>query len=95
VAASGQPDERFAVSHVAIGGDRLALVLGCQAMPSASALPPKLAAVADGVTRGLTDKQIADELGAPLATVRTYVQRVYRRLGVHSRIELARRRAAT
>ena len=55
---------------------------------SQEVLPPSLARVADAVARGLSDKEIAAEIGAPLATVRTYVRRVYSRLGVHSRVAL-------
>lgn len=58
--------------------------------PTSHALPPSLARVADEIARGLTDKEIAQTLGMSVATVRTYVQRIYARLGVHSRVELAR-----
>jgi hypothetical protein len=56
--------------------------LGLQALPQA------LAPVADALSRGLSDKDIARELGMPLATARTYVQRVFRKLRVSSRREL-------
>lgn len=59
------------------------------------ALPTSLAAVADGIARGLSDKEIAAELALSLATVRTYVRRVYARLEVHGRVELARAWAVT
>lgn len=54
-----------------------------------STLPPSLARVAAGVARGLVDKEIARELSIPLPTVRTYVRRIYRRLGVTNRVSLA------
>lgn len=53
-----------------------------------SALPPSLRAVARLAAEGLADKEIADALGRPLSTVRTYMRRVFRRLGVNSRREL-------
>ena len=57
-----------------------------------SALPPSLRAVARLAAEGLADKEIAEVLGRPLSTVRTYMRRVFRRLGVHSRRELMARR---
>jgi DNA-binding NarL/FixJ family response regulator len=56
---------------------------------SQQALPPSLGRVASKVAGGLTNKEIADELDLPLATVRTYVSRIYQRLGVRNRVELA------
>lgn len=57
-------------------------------------LPPRLARVALDLARGYSDKQIASRLDIPFATVRTYVQRIYRRLGVNRRelIALVQRR---
>lgn len=46
--------------------------------------------VARCVARGLTDKEIARELGISLPSVRTYLQRVFDKLGVHRRAALAR-----
>lgn len=51
-------------------------------------LPPSLRLVAEALARGLSDKEIAQETGRTLATVRTYVRRVYRKLEVSSRAEL-------
>jgi DNA-binding CsgD family transcriptional regulator len=42
------------------------------------------------VARGLTDKEIARELGISLPSVRTYLQRVFDKLGVHRRSALGR-----
>jgi len=58
-------------------------------------LPPSLREVADALTLGLSDKEIAARLGKPLATVRTYARRVYVRLGVSSRRELMKRHEVT
>ena len=46
--------------------------------------------VARCVARGLTDKEIARELQLSLPSVRTYLQRVFGKLGVHRRSALAR-----
>jgi DNA-binding NarL/FixJ family response regulator len=40
---------------------------------------------------GRTEKEAAGETGLSLTSVRTYVRRIYDRLRVHSRVELARR----
>jgi DNA-binding CsgD family transcriptional regulator len=53
-------------------------------------LSPREIAVARCVGRGLTDKEIARELSVGLPTVRTYLQRVFDKLGVHRRAALAR-----
>ena len=51
-------------------------------------LPPRLDKIAKLVIAGLTDKQIASRIGLTFSTVRTYVRQIYRRCGVHSRVEL-------
>jgi two-component system nitrate/nitrite response regulator NarL len=43
------------------------------------------------VSQGLTYIEIADEIGVSVNTVKTHVQRIYKRLGVSSRRELAKR----
>lgn len=53
-------------------------------------LSPRETAVARCVGRGLTDKEIARELGIALPSVRTYLQRVFEKVGVHRRAALAR-----
>jgi hypothetical protein len=53
-----------------------------------SALPTSLRGVAEGLVRGLSDKEIALELELPLVTIRTYTSRVFSRLGVSSRREV-------
>lgn len=61
------------------------------ALPAAlEALSPRELEVARCVARGLTDKEIARELGVTQASVRTYLQRVFEKLGVHRRAALAR-----
>lgn len=59
------------------------------APPPATELPPSLERIALLLVRGSTDKEIAHELDLPVTTVRTYVTRIYRRLGVSSRAQLA------
>jgi PAS domain S-box-containing protein len=66
--------------------------------PGVRRLPPKLGGVAHGLTprewevlcqmaEGRGTKEIATELGIASATVRTHVQNLLAKLGVHSRLE--------
>jgi PAS domain-containing protein len=57
-----------------------------------SDLPASLRRIAQRLRMGETDKEIAASTGLSLASVRTYVRRLYARLGVHGRRELMRRR---
>ena len=41
----------------------------------------------DGLAEGLVYKQIADELGVSIHTVRNYIRRIYEKLHVHTRTE--------
>ena len=41
--------------------------------------------------RAATDEQVATSLGISKHTVHAYVQRIYRRFGLHTRVELALR----
>jgi DNA-binding NarL/FixJ family response regulator len=43
--------------------------------------------VLNALGRGLAYKQIADELGISLGTIRTHIERVYQKLHVHSRTD--------
>jgi hypothetical protein len=52
------------------------------------ALPDALRSVAELLSEGLTDKEIAGRLGLPITTARTYVSRVLKRLEMSSRREL-------
>lgn len=54
-----------------------------------AALSPREAEVAQCVCRGLTDKEIARALNIGLPSVRTYLSRVFEKLGVHRRAGLA------
>lgn len=53
-----------------------------------SRLPPRLAAVASGILRGLSDKEIASEMGISVSSARTYVRRLFARVGAHDRAAL-------
>ena len=57
-------------------------------LPDLKHIPPRLAKIARLVVSGCTDKQIAGQTGLSFSTVRTYVRQIYRRLNVHSRVEL-------
>jgi DNA-binding NarL/FixJ family response regulator len=75
-----------------VRGEQLTLVVQGEATPRLEierlGLSPSLHRVADGICRGLADKEIAVELDLSLLTVRTYVHRIFRRLGVTSRTQL-------
>jgi DNA-binding NarL/FixJ family response regulator len=46
---------------------------------------PRQAQIVALVALGLVDKEIAGRLGVSVSTVRTHLQRLYRKMGVHSR----------
>jgi DNA-binding NarL/FixJ family response regulator len=50
-------------------------------------LSPRERSVLDGLAKGLTYKQIADQLGVSIHTVRNYIRRVYEKLHVCTRTE--------
>lgn len=52
-----------------------------------SGLSPREQAVLDGLAKGLTYKQIGDQLGISIDTIRTYIRRIYEKLHVQSRTE--------
>jgi len=57
--------------------------------PAACALSPREREVALAVLRGLTDKQIARELGLSVSSVRTYLGRLFEKTGASRRAGLA------
>jgi DNA-binding NarL/FixJ family response regulator len=67
------------------------VVQSFQAHATASAETEALTAreleVLQGLSRGCPYKEIAHELGISLSTVRTYIQRIYEKLHVHSQTE--------
>ncbi len=52
-----------------------------------ASLAPRELEVLQGLSRGRPYKQIAAEMGISLSTVRTYIQRIYEKLHVHSQTE--------
>lgn len=54
----------------------------------AGSLSPRLSAVLRGLLRGLSEKQVAAELGLSTHTTHDYVKAIYQRFGVRSRGEL-------
>jgi DNA-binding NarL/FixJ family response regulator len=50
-------------------------------------LSPREEAVLDCLAKGLTYKQIADQLSISIDTIRTYIRRIYEKLHVQSRTE--------
>lgn len=50
-------------------------------------LSPREEMVVDRLAKGLTYKQIADQLGISIDTIRTYIRRIYEKLQVQSRTE--------
>lgn len=54
-------------------------------------LPRQQARVVEGILRGKGDKQIAQELGLGVPTVRTYLGRVFDRLGASDRVQVVLR----
>jgi DNA-binding CsgD family transcriptional regulator len=68
---------------------RRSLPAQATAMLPLAALSRREMEVARCVCRGLTDKEIARELAIALPSVRTYLQRLFDKLGVHRRAGLA------
>ena len=53
------------------------------------ALSPKQKELLRHLTAGLSDKEIGDKMGIDATTVRTHLERIMRKTGIHSRTELA------
>jgi len=51
-------------------------------------LSPQQARIVEALLRGMRDKQIAGTLGLRVPTIRTYLDRIFRRVGVQDRVEL-------
>ena len=56
---------------------------------SGDALTPREMDILRLLGRGLGNKEIADELGVSVTTVRTHLNKVYEKVGPMSRVELA------
>jgi DNA-binding NarL/FixJ family response regulator len=59
--------------------------------PNGHPLPPRQAQIARLIARGLTDKEIAVELGVSENTIGRHLGVIYRRLAIHSRTALVAR----
>ena len=57
------------------------------AVDQGALLSPREQAVLDCVAKGLAYKQIAEEMGISVTTIRTYLRRIYEKLHVQSRSE--------
>jgi two-component system, NarL family, nitrate/nitrite response regulator NarL len=52
-------------------------------------LSPKEKAIVSGITRGMRNKEIAYEMGTSEQVIKNYLRRIYDKLGVDDRVELA------
>lgn len=68
---------------------KLAAALAPEKPRDPNALTPAERRVALEVAKGYTDREIAEALGISHQTVRNHLGRVYRKLGVHTRLRLA------
>jgi hypothetical protein len=86
------------VTQVSGSGRSVYLVVPCPELVPPSTpdprqeiqLPPSLARIGRLLAQGKSDKEIANDADLPLSTVRTYVTRIFRKVGVHSRGEFIR-----
>ena len=62
-----------------------------RAIFAALRLSPQQARIVELMLRGAVNRQIAEALGLREPTVRTYLERIFSRLGVRNRMELAMR----
>jgi DNA-binding NarL/FixJ family response regulator len=86
-----------AVEEVCVGGSPMSAPIARKVVKSFKAVPPsgdesadlspREHSVVDGLAQGLAYKQIADQLGVSIHTVRNYIRRIYEKLHVRSRTE--------
>jgi DNA-binding NarL/FixJ family response regulator len=86
-----------AIAEVQAGGSPMSasiarkVVQSFQAVPSRAGDSPELSqresSVLNGLSMGLAYKQIADQLGVSIHTVRNYIRRIYEKLHVQTRTE--------
>jgi DNA-binding NarL/FixJ family response regulator len=62
--------------------------ISAQEPPRQQIFTPREMDIVHRVTRGLLNKQIADELGISEGTVKAHVHAIYKKLGISSRVEL-------
>jgi DNA-binding NarL/FixJ family response regulator len=86
-----------AIEDVCAGGSPMSAPIARKVVQSFKAAPthgdesaelsPRERSVLDGLAAGLAYKQIADQLGVSIHTVRNYIRRIYEKLHVCSRTE--------
>jgi DNA-binding NarL/FixJ family response regulator len=86
-----------AIEEVCVGGSPMSAPIARKVVKSFKAAPargdesadlsPREHSVLDGLAAGLAYKQIADQLGVSIHTVRNYIRRIYEKLHVRSRTE--------
>lgn len=86
-----------AIEEVVAGGSPMSAPIARKVVKSFKATPaqgdesmelsPREHSVLDGLAAGLAYKQIADQLGVSIHTVRNYIRRIYEKLHVRSRTE--------
>lgn len=94
-----QPPKKLleAIEEVCAGGSPMSAPIARKVVQSFKAIPmvqdksaelsPQEHAVLAGLAEGLAYKQIADQLGVSIHTVRNYIRRIYEKLHVHTRTE--------
>jgi predicted ATPase/DNA-binding CsgD family transcriptional regulator len=93
-AAGGALDPAEALALAVDGRPGASLAADRPAADPWARLPRRQVDVLNLAAAGLTDKEIAARLGISLRTVRTYLERLYRRQGVRGRTQLVARWAA-
>jgi DNA-binding NarL/FixJ family response regulator len=86
-----------AIKDVCAGGSPMSAPIARKVVQSFKAAPmrgdgsadlsPREKSVLDGLAAGLAYKQIADQLGVSIHTVRNYIRRIYEKLHVRTRTE--------
>jgi DNA-binding NarL/FixJ family response regulator len=86
-----------AIEEVCVGGSPMSAPIARKVVKSFKATPargddsgdlsPREHAVLNGLAEGLAYKQIAEQLGVSIHTVRNYIRRIYEKLHVRSRTE--------
>ncbi|MBI2375098.1 MAG: response regulator transcription factor [Deltaproteobacteria bacterium] len=71
--------------HLDAGGRRYLVVRRCTDEDRGDALSPREIEVVDRISRGFSNKHIADELGLAVSTVATHYTRASRKLGIEVR----------
>lgn len=94
-----QPPKKLveAIEEVCDGGSPMSAPIARKVVQSFKTVPaagnkgtelsPQENAVLAGLAEGLAYKQIADQLGVSIHTVRNYIRRIYEKLHVHTRTE--------